>query len=195
MKKIILFSALIVSLTFGASAQEKTAKYMGYIEAGAQKGMTSKANGVTGFRGAYNSVINEKYVIGLNYIYAFEKNFTKRANPNHLNNYSLPYINFGVRNKICKNFYITPSLGIGQGNYTLTDFTAEEVAVLSLSTISIETEKKYSRIKETELAFPINLNLLYTSKYFGLGLNLYLVTGKYTEMGAGLSINFGKVRN
>jgi len=131
-----------------------------------------------------------------NTVYAFEPKFTNRQYANHMNNYILPYINFGLRSSVNKNLYITPSIGIGQGNYTITDFTSEEEidVSLSLSNGSIDGKKKYSKIKDTQINVPVNLNILYTTKHVGVGVNLYLHAGKYTEMGAGLSIYFGKIK-
>lgn len=196
MKKIILASALFTLLS-GSIFSQDVKKYMGYFEVGAQKGLTSKNNSVTGYKAGFNSLVNEKFLIGLNMLYAFEPKFTDRQHPDHVNNYILPYINFGVRSNVGKNLYITPSIGIGQGNYTLTDFSADEELDLSFSSssASLDVKKKYTKIKDTQFNVPINMNILYTTKYVGLGINLYLNAGKYTEMGAGLALYFGKVRN
>ncbi len=42
---------------------------------------------VIGYKIAFNSIITEKFFIGLNTVYGFEPSFTERQNPNHLNNY------------------------------------------------------------------------------------------------------------
>lgn len=199
MKKALLLS-LFVGLVFTKKAlsqenMEKPAGYMGYIEFGGGMSYTAKSHSVYRLNLGYNSIINEKYLVGLNFLYAFEPSFTGREYANHVNNYTLPYINFGIRNKV-GNVYITPSVGVGQANYRVTTFTQESTLQLGLSSTSadLNVKKKYDIVTDKQIAVPINLNVLLTGKYAGVGLNLFMVASKYTEVGAGVSFCLGKVR-
>lgn len=193
--KLVILSLVMIGKAF---AQSEAPGYMGYLEAGYQRGYTSKDHFLNEFKFGFNSVIKDKYLIGLNYTMAFENKYLKKAEPDHINNYTLPYINFGIRSKLAKSWYICPSIGVGYGNYTLTQLKGETTGELDFDlsgNVSTKFETVYNTEKESIIAVPVNLNILYTTKYVGLGLNVYMTASKYFEVGAGLSLNFGKVRN
>lgn len=198
MKKQSYYTLVALIIVTFLNAQENTnnpKKYMGYLEFGGGISYTAKSNKMYHTNVSYNSLIKEKYVIGLNFIYAFEPSFTGREFPNHVNNYTLPNINFGIRNKVGK-IYLTPTIGIGQANYRITDYSSEDVANIGLTTTSLDisSSKKYKIYTDKQIAVPINLNILLTGKYAGVALNFYMIASKYSEIGTGISFCLGKVK-
>ena len=187
MKKITtIITCSLLSFSGSLFSQTETSTYKGYVELGVHQALTSKSNAISGFRGAYNSVFKNKYLIGANVNGGFETNYANRPHPNHINNHLGYYANVGYRNQLSNNLYLTPSIGFGYSQYTLTDFSVGSVK---------SSTSKYSPVYDDQFIIPVNINVLYTGKYAGVGFNYYFIGGKYTEMGAGLSVVFGKVRD
>lgn len=198
MKKTLLLSIItLVTLNKNITAQENTEEkpkpYMGYVEVAGGIGYTAKSNKVYNFHLAYNSIVKEKYLIGLNYMLALEPNFIKAEQPNHVNSYALPYVNFGYRTKAGKVF-ITPSVGLGNAGYNITQFGYKNTLDLSLTNQSLEVKKEYEIVNEKQIAMPVNLNILFTGKFAGIGLDFYMIASKYTEIGTRLNICLGRVK-
>jgi hypothetical protein len=196
MKKTGIYLAIVIALALNVlSAQEQVKRKKDvWVDIGAGGGLSYLSNSLKIYKTSLNYTFNDNLYVGLSGHVGLSPNGTSL--PNEITSSFSGEICVGVRSCIGKNLYLTPSLGLGTQAISRTGFEPEET--LSISGLfsdnpSINAKKVYSVESFTTIAVPANLTLMYAGRYVGVSLNFYILASKYTEIGSGLFLSFGKI--